>query len=121
MILTAAAGAVGGTSAWWRWGGPELAALAILTGVLLVLALAVPRAYAPVFAALDGMVRAALQGLTWVVLGLGFLLVFVPGRALLAWRRRDPLARRPDPAATTYWNDVPTQRPDPERRFRTQY
>jgi hypothetical protein len=122
VLLTAACAAVGGTLAWWHWRGPWLAGLAVLTGSLLIIAIFLPRLYAPVFAVLDGLVRVLLQAITWFILGVVFLLIFVPGRLLLALRRRDPLARRPDPAAATYWHIATRPKSDDAAtRFRAQY
>ena len=121
VILTAGAGAIGGAVAWWRWGGPWLAGLAIGTAVLLLLAIAMPRAYAPVFALLDGIVRTALQAFTWLVLGIVFVVVFIPGRVVLALRCHDPLQRRPDAKVPSYWCLVEKKTDDPAQRFRTQF
>jgi hypothetical protein len=120
-ILTATAAAIGGTVAWWHWRSPWAAALACLTGALLVVALVAPRAYAPVYRGLDRIVRGLLQAFTWVVLGLVFALVFVPGRIVLTLRRHDPLHRRPDPACASYWHDVTRAARDTAAHFRAQF
>jgi multidrug efflux pump subunit AcrB len=120
-LLTAASAAIGGALAWWHWRGPWLAAVAILTTTLLTIAVLLPRVYAPVFAFLDGLMRKLLQAFTWLILGCVFLLVFVPGRLVLALRRQDPLARRPEPARATYWHDIARTTRDTAAQFRTQY
>lgn len=104
---------------WLRWGTSwSLGILAVAT-LLLVLALFAPRAYAPIQTALTRLGRAIAVTLTWLLLGLVFLAIFVPGRLLLARRRRDPLQRRHDPERSTYWEPLsPATDPD---RFKHQY
>lgn len=120
MILTAACAAAGGALAWWHWRGPWFAALALVLASLLVLAIVLPRAYAPVFAVLDGLVRLILQAITWTLLALVFAVVFIPGRVLLALLRRDPLDQHGGATQTTAWHAVRITR-KPDARFRTQY
>ncbi len=86
---------------------------------LFALAVAAPRLFAPVQAALDRFGRAVAAVLTVLILGLLFLVVFVPGRLVLAMLRRDPLHRRPDPARASYWE--PLSPAGPIDRFRRQY
>jgi hypothetical protein len=121
LILTAAATAIGGAVAWWHWRGAWTAMLAIVTGALLILAVAAPRAYLPVFRVLEGVVRGLLQSFTWLVLGLVFGLVFIPGRVVLALRRRDPLGRRPDPSRASYWQSVARSTKSAVAHFRAQF
>jgi hypothetical protein len=52
-----------------------------------------------------------------VVLLLVFAVVVTPVALLLRLLGRDPLERRPDPRAATYWVDRKTE-PDPRRYFR---
>lgn len=120
ILLTATSAAVGGLLAWWHWRGPALAALAITTGALLLLAVFAPRAYAPVFRVLDLIVHGILQTITWTLLGLVFVIVFIPGHLVLALRRSDPLDRRPTTKRTTAWHEV---RPsiDAAKHFRAQF
>lgn len=87
--------------------------------VLFALAVGAPRLFAPVQAALDRFGRAVAASLTVLLLGLVFVLVFVPGRLVLALLRRDPLHRRPDPARASYWE--PLSPAGPVERFRRQY
>jgi len=107
------------TAAWVRW--ETLWSLGILTvaTLLLGLALLAPRTYAPIQTALTRLGRAIAVTLTWFLLGLVFLAIFIPGRLLLALRRRDPLQRRPDPARTTYWEPLPPA--TSPNRFEHQY
>ena len=119
-ILTAAAAVAGALLAWWRFGGPWFAALAVLAGLLLALAVFRPRAGAAVFTVLERFTHVLLQSLTVLLLGVVFVLIFIPARLVLAIWRRDPLERRPDPAQSTYWRD-PTRPGDAGRQFRTQF
>lgn len=120
VLLTAASAAVGASFLWLHWGGPWLLALVVATVALFILALAAPSAYAPVHRALDGIVQALLQGFTWLVLGLVFVLMFAPGRLILLIRGRRLLSRNFRAGAQSYWQPI---RPaaDPSRRFTSQW
>jgi hypothetical protein len=98
-----------------RWSLLALAVAAAMFGVALFL----PRAWAPVQAALDLAIRAVLAGLTWLLLAAVFAAAFIPGRLLLAALRRDPLRRAREPMRTSYWEPLPPSR-GPER-FRRQF
>lgn len=92
-----------GTFVLWAWrGGQVPAALAGIASALALLAWISPARYAPVQHALDRGVHLLLTALTWLLLGLVFLLVFTPLRAVRALTGSDPLQRRFDRAATTY-------------------
>jgi len=104
---------------WLRWRTPWSLGILLLATALLALALTAPHAYAPLQATLERIGRYAAAAFTWIVLGLVFLLIFVPGRLLLAVLRRDPLHRRPDPHRSTYWEPLPPTA-DPAR-FRRQF
>ncbi len=107
------------TLGWWRWRTPLSLGLLLFAGTLLALALFAPRAFAPIQAVLERLGRLIAAAFTWIILGLVFLLIFVPGRLLLAVLRRDPLQRQPDPRRTTYWEPL---RPSPgPSHFRRQY
>lgn len=63
------------------------------------------------------LVRATGVGLAWVLLTPAYLLLFVPGRLWLAWRRRDPLDRMARPDAPSRWvAREPDADPDRYRR-----
>ena len=92
-----------GTLVLWAWRGGQLpAALAGLAAALALLAWSSPARYVPVQHALDRGVHLLLTALTWFLLGLVFLLVFTPLRAVRALTGRDPLERRFDRSASTY-------------------
>lgn len=95
--------ACAGTLALWAWRGGLLpAALAGLAAALALLAWISPVRYAPVQRALDRGVHLLLTALTWLLLGLVYLLVFTPLRAMRALTGSDPLHRRFDRSATSY-------------------
>lgn len=104
---------------WLRWHTPLSLGLLILATTLLALAVFAPRVFAPIQAVLERFGRLVAAAFTWLVLGTIFLLIFVPGRLLLVFLRRDPLQRKPDPNRTSYWDPLPPA-PGPSH-FRRQY
>lgn len=95
--------ACAGTLALWAWRGGLLpAALAGLAAALALLAWTSPARYAPVQRALDRGIHLLLAALTWLLLGLVYLLVFTPLRVGRALTGSDPLQRRFDRSAGTY-------------------
>lgn len=53
------------------------------------------------------LARAVGTGLTWGLLTPFFYIVFGFGRLVLVLSGRDPLQRKRDPQATSYWSDYP--------------
>ena len=104
---------------WLRRPGNWSLGFFVFALTLFLLALAAPRAFAPIQAALERFGRAVAAALTYLILGALFVLVFIPGRLLLALRRRDPLHRRPDPGRASYWEPLPPSAGTD--RFRRQY
>ena len=96
---------------WWRLGGLVPAVVAGLAGALALLAWLGPAHYAPVQRVLDRMVHIVLAGLTWLLLALVYFGIFLPLRGWRALTRTDPLQRRPDPAAQTYFRPLPPAAP----------
>ena len=105
--------------AWRRWHGRGSLALLVLAAALLGLALAWPRAWAPVERALNRAARGLTAAVTWILLGAVFLVCFVPGRLLLVLLRRDPLRRAWEPARSSYWEPLPPA--GGAERFRRQF
>lgn len=100
--------ACAGTLALWAWrGGLVPAAIAGLAAALALLAWISPARYAPVQRALDRGVHLLLTVLTWLLLGLVYLLVFTPLRAARALTGRDPLQRTFDRTAASYLRAPP--------------
>jgi hypothetical protein len=100
--------ACGVTLALWAWRGGLLpAAVAGLAAALAVLAWASPIRYAPVQRGLDRGVHLVLTALTWLVLGLVWLLVFTPLRVARALAGEDPLRRKFDRTADSYLQTPP--------------
>ncbi|HEX2862851.1 MAG TPA: hypothetical protein VHN79_14485 [Lacunisphaera sp.] len=92
-----------GTLAFWLWrGGAVPAILAGTMAALALLAWTSPVRYAPVQRGLDRLIHLLLVSLTWLLLGLVYLLVFTPLRVFRALTGRDALARAFDRSATTY-------------------
>lgn len=106
-------------SGYWRWRSPLTLGVLLFATALLGLALFAPRTFAPIQTMLERLGRLMATAVSWIILGLVFLLVFVPGRLFLLILHRDPIQRRPDPARTTYWEPLsPDLDPD---RFKQQY
>jgi len=85
-----------------------------LAGTLLVLlGLLAPGALGPPRKAWMGV--AAVLGRINTRLGLGviFYLLFTAARLFLFLLRKDPMGRRPDPALSSYWVDLPAGPSDP--------
>jgi hypothetical protein len=97
---------------WWWRRGTTPAAFAGIAAAFALLAWVAPARYAPLQHFLDRIVQLVLGGLTWVLLALVYFLVFTPLRLLRGALGRDPLARRPDPAAASYLRPLP---PGPSR------
>jgi hypothetical protein len=92
----------------WLWRRGQLpAAFAGLAAALALLAWASPPRYAPVQRALDRGVHLFLTGVTWLLLGLVWLLVLTPLRAFRALTGQDKLARTFDRTAATYLQAPP--------------
>jgi len=92
-----------GTLAVWFWrGGTVPAVLAGLAAALALVAWVSPPHYAPVQRVLDRGVHLFLAALTWLVLGVVWLLVFTPLRAVRALTGSDPLRQKADRTADTY-------------------
>jgi hypothetical protein len=115
--LQASAACIGTLALWWWRGGPVAATLAGIMAALAVLAWAAPVRYAPVQRTLDRLIHWLLTAITWALLGLVYFLVFTPIRLVRSLAGRDPLARQPDPAATSYLK-APSAGP---RRFDRQF
>ena len=58
-------------------------------------------------------------GLTWLLLTPLFYLVFWPGRLVQKLAGKDPMRRKLDPAAPSYWSDY--QKLDIQDRYQRQY
>ena len=113
-----ATAACAGTLVLWTWRGGLLpATLAGIAAILALVAWVAPDRYAPVQRALDRLIHLLLTAITWTLLALVYFLVFTPLRAVRALSRRDPLARAPDPTATSYLQPLA---PGP-RRFDRQF
>ncbi|HWA25025.1 MAG TPA: hypothetical protein VG734_05065 [Lacunisphaera sp.] len=108
-----------GTLVLWYWrGGIVPAALAGVMAALALVAWTSPARYAPIQRVLDRGVHLLLAGLTWVLLGVIWLVVFTPWRFLRSLTGTDPLRRKFDQSADTYLSTPP---PGVSGRFDRQF
>lgn len=73
---------------------PVACAIASIAGLTLLCGLFIPRAYRVIERIQLFIGRAVGSGITFILLGVIFALCFVPGRLILALRRKDPLRRK---------------------------
>ncbi len=91
-----------------RAAAPAIPLVLLGVGVALVLvSLGAPAALRPLYRSWMALGHAMGRVTTPVFLGVLFVLVFIPTRAVLALMRRDLLGMRPDRAAPTYWSERP--------------
>lgn len=107
-----------GAFVWWRHDGAAGTATYVLAGVggaLVLIGLAAPRVLRPVYRA--WMALAVVLGfvMTRVLLTLVFTLVVLPIGLVMRLAGRDPLHRRLDPEASTYWIRKAYDADDPTR------
>ena len=112
---------VGGGLAWRAGGvGPLTGALLAVGGALVAGGTLAPRALAVPFRAWMTLAMALGFVMTRVILTLAFGLVFVPVSLVFRLIGRDPLHRRPDASAASYWvarSDGPSARERLERMW----
>jgi hypothetical protein len=94
---------------WLHWHTSAGLFLLCLAGSALLLALLAPRLWAPLGSAVERLIALLLRALTWLLLLLLFIAVFIPGRLLLLLLRRDPLQRRCEPGRPSYWEPLPAR------------
>ncbi len=70
----------------WRTGRRWLEIVAVVCGVLFVLSVIAAPLYRPIDRVLRALENAVLRAFSWIVLGLAFVVLFVPGRWLLSSR-----------------------------------
>ena len=106
--------AIGGVLLWRRGGGPLAWGLGGAGALLVVLGVAVPVALRPVRTVWMAVAFALGFVMTRVLLTVVFALTVVPIGLALRVLGKDPLHRRPDPEAATYWVARDDGRPDRE-------
>jgi hypothetical protein len=117
IVLRAFAMAAGSGVLWWETRAPWAVGLLGIFTLLLVLAAAAPRAYAPVARSLDGLQDGVLRLFTWLVLGLVFVFIFIPAGVLMRMLGRSRVLRHRK--EDTYWREG---RPaDPATSFGQQF
>ena len=115
-VLAAAAGLL----LWRRGGGPVVWTLGGVGGALVLAGLLVPVALRPIRRGWMGVAFVMGFVMTRVILSAAWALIFVPTGLILRALGKDPLARRLDPTAQTYWisrTDGAADRDQLERYF----
>jgi hypothetical protein len=95
---------------WWRGHGAAVPWLLGAAPVLVLLALVAPFALRPIHFVWMPVARGIARVFTWLLLTLAYYLVFTPFGIVMRMLGKDPLQRRFEPEAATYWearNDGP--------------
>ncbi|WP_420456244.1 SxtJ family membrane protein [Rubrivirga sp.] len=106
--------AVAGLTLWRRGPGAVVWTLGGVGGALVVLGSVAPVVLRPVRTAWMALAFALGFVMTRVLLTAAFALAVVPVAVGLRLLGKDPLHRRPEPSAETYWIDRADGRPDRE-------
>jgi hypothetical protein len=117
LVMAAACG-VFGLAPLRHGNGPRLPLL-IAAAVLAGIALAAPWTLRPLNRAWTRFGMMLQRVTTPLLLGIVFFAVITPMAVVMRMRGRDPLRRRADPAARTYWIDRPP--PAPAESLRRQF
>lgn len=94
--------------------------LFVVAAAFAVTALVYAPVLRPVFWAWMKLGLAINWVMTRVFLSLAFFLLITPARFIIAVAGKDPLNRRWDPSADSYWED-PEEHPDELERYRKQF
>ena len=106
---------IGGLLRWW--GHPSVSTGIWCAGAVIgLIGLVVPPAVKPVFLLLSLVSWPIGFVVSYVVLGIFFYIVITATGMVFRVLGRDPLHRKPDPDATTYWQ--PKSLPDVDQRDR---
>ena len=92
--------------------------LALASALLLSTALIYPRLLSLPAQAVESAFQGALKALLYVLLVMVFYLVFAPAGIMLRILNKDPLQRKREPEAETYWID---RKPADPRRVERQF
>ncbi|MDZ4860531.1 MAG: hypothetical protein SGI88_16260 [Candidatus Hydrogenedentes bacterium] len=118
-VKLAAALFIVGCLRWW-WTGHVPGIQWSIAAVLLLLALAFPAGLAPVHRLFTAVVLALGTLLTFTGLAIGFYFVIMPSALLYRLIAGDPLKRKADPEAATYW-EAPDDQPAGIEPYRNQF
>ena len=102
----------------WRTGRRFTTAVYALLGAggaLVALGLAAPAVLRPLYRVWMGLALVLGFVMTRVILTLVFFLVVTPVGWIMRALGKDPLRRRPDPSAETYWIEKTAPDPSPKR------
>jgi hypothetical protein len=103
-LLLPAFGVVAGTSIWWQSGSVTAAvAVAIVAASIALVFFLVPRWQTSIYVRWMYGASAIGSVVSLVFMALIYFLVIAPIGLAVRWLRGDPLARRFEPAAKTYW------------------
>lgn len=115
VIMLIGCGIVGALA--WSWGHPTVAKVVWGVGAVVgVVALVVPIAAKPVYLLLAVVSWPIGFVMSYVVLGIFYYVIITGTGLVFRLVGRDPLQRRLDPEASTYWQ--PKVLPDPQDRQR---
>jgi hypothetical protein len=115
-LLMAAAFGVLGLIRWWLKGVLP-AWLFGIAAAFLVIGVTAPALLRPVHRGWTAFAEVLNWVMTRLLLGIAFYGLLTPARLLNQWFGSDPLKRRRDPAAPTYWEDPEDQPAERERYF----
>ncbi len=105
---------------WWRWGpGPATWALWAAGPLVALVGLALPRALKPLYLGLTLVAYPIGLVVSNVLLGITYYLVVTPIGLVFRLLGRDPLHRRFNPEAKTYW--IPRRPPASAGRYFRQF
>ena len=99
---------------WWRGHTGAIPYLLGASPVLAILALVAPITLWPIHKVWMPLAHALAKALTWLILSMAFYLVFTPFGVIMKLIGRDPLERKLDRNASTYWHARDDEY-DPER------
>ena len=111
VIVTLIRWLIGGHLATWPF---------YVSGAFLVLGLAMPSALKPLFVVWMKFAEVLNWIMTRVLLGAVFFLMITPMRLLMRIFSDDPLKRRFEPEAASYWEE-PDEQPDDPARYKNMF
>ena len=105
---------------WWRHGGEAPLWLFAAAAILVVLGIVLPRVLRWPLYVWYQFALAVNWVMTRILLALAFFFLITPTRLLVTLFSEDPLKRKWDPDAPTYWED-PDEHPDDLDRYLNQF
>jgi len=99
-------GVTGALATYSAWKGQQSTVLGMVSAALIVLAMIFPVALLPLNRLWHALIKQFLVLTNYVVLGIAFLCLFVPAATIMRLVKIDPMTRRFDQQAPTYWTPV---------------